>query len=568
MRGIDAIMDEYDQTTANDASSPTTISNSNESNNNNNTIIFVDTSTKMKECALTLLRSIHNHTLTELAFDLEAHNPSKYQQSTCLIQLCTNTGYEYMIDVLANDTDIGYSCDDDTRSSCVWDHVSLLRPIFAHPHVVKIGHGITGIDVPCLHKDFGIFIVNGFDTFEAANVLCLKGHLGLAKLCEYYKLVDNDCKEGKTYSKLKEKYQNADWRVRPLEKEMIDYGLRDVRYLVKLRQLLMNDLTGGGDGEVVANTPLMHDDAFLMTLGSCRTNDTDVSGIGSSSSGEKEEEENAEKKHAVQVKSDNGTNDDGYFTPEDESDNSGKLSVPHVLSAASSSVFALDKHENLTKVLKRSQERCLGFWTVKTEPIGKNDTLIKLIKRADILTCGNTSSTSKQIWTQSDMTLYSELTEWRFEVAKKEGIMPAMVCSLDLLVLMAYKRPGCRIGLKRLSYYIPELLQDGNEPDYLDDAFSIIFLSNESRTSKGHESISGVVEEDVKFYADRTVVVVKEEAGREDRDNNDGIYQEKSYMLGSWSCFKKSSLLSTMKWTTLGAVVVTFWIRVANKTKR
>ena len=48
----------------------------------------------------------------------------------------------------------------------------------------------------------------------------------------------------------------------------------------------------------------------------------------------------------------------------------------------------------------------------------------------------------KQIWTQSDMSLYSELIEWRMEVAKKEGIMPATVCSLDLLVLMAYKRPG------------------------------------------------------------------------------------------------------------------------------
>jgi len=502
-----------------------------------------------------------------------------------------------MIDVLANDTDSGYGGDDDTRSSCVWDHVSLLRPIFAHPHVVKIGHGITGIDVPCLHKDFGIFIINGFDTFEAANVLCLKGHLGLAKLCDYYKLVDNDCNEESTYSKLKEKYQNADWRVRPLEKEMIDYGLRDVRYLVKLRQLLMNDLTGGGDGEVVVKTSLMHDDAFLMTLGSCHTNDTDVSGIRSSCSGEKEEEENAEKKQAVQVKSDDGTNDDGYFTPDDESDNSGNgnhqtnditadgreisglitsktlspqsLSVPHVLSAASSSVFALDKHENLTKVLKRSQERCLGFWTVKTEPTGKNDTLIKLIKRADRLTCGNTSSTSKQIWTQSDMTLYSELTEWRFEVAKKEGIMPAMVCSLDLLVLMAYKRPGCRIGLKRLSYYIPELLQDGNEPDYLDDAFSIIFLASESMTGKGYASISGVVEEHVKLYTDRTVVVLKEEAiVRKDRDNDDGIYQEKSSTLGLWSSFKKISILSTIKWTTLGAVVVTFWIRVANKTKR
>ena len=55
------------------------------------------------------------------------------------------------------------------------------------------------------------------------------------------------------------------------------------------------------------------------------------------------------------------------------------------------------------------------------------------------------------------MTLYGKLVEWRDEVAKKEGVMPTMICPLDLLVLMAYKRPGCQIGLKRLMHYIPEL---------------------------------------------------------------------------------------------------------------
>jgi len=494
----------------------------------------------------------------------------------------------------------------------VWDHESLLRYIFANPNVVKIGHGITGIDVPCLHKDFGIFIVNGFDTFEAANALRLKGRLGLAKLCEHYKLMDdaddtdaNGGGEGgpTSYIRLKEKYQNADWRVRPIEKEMIDYGLRDVRYLVTLRRLLIRDLTGGGDdGEAcsVNMSSMMQDDnQLLMSLGSCRTNSTVVSGIGSDSSAEKEEgEERIDKKQAaVQVRADDGTHDDGYFTPEDESEKSGadnhqtngmstdgaasseritskalspqSLSVPHVLSAASSSLFSINKHENLTKVLRLSQERCLGFWTVKTEPTGKNEMLIKLIKRADRLTGGNTSSTNKQIWTQSDMSLYSELIEWRMEVAKKEGIMPATVCSLDLLVLMAYKRPGCRIGLKRLSYYIPELLQDGSEPDYLDDAFSIIFLASESRIGKGHDSMSGVVEEGVKFYADRTVLVVKEETTeQEDTDNDDGIHQENISTVGSWFSFKRSSILSTVKWSTLAAVVVTFWIGVATKTKR
>ena len=89
---------------------------------------------------------------------------------TCLIQLATNHGKEYVIDPLAND---------------VWDCIHGLAPIFANPNIVKIGHSIGGLDVRCLHRDFGIFIVNAFDTYEAAQVLKLPSK-GLAKVCQYY----------------------------------------------------------------------------------------------------------------------------------------------------------------------------------------------------------------------------------------------------------------------------------------------------------------------------------------------------------------------------------------------
>lgn len=39
--------------------------------------ILVNTAAKMRDCAAELLNSANDHTLTELAFDLEAHNPSK-----------------------------------------------------------------------------------------------------------------------------------------------------------------------------------------------------------------------------------------------------------------------------------------------------------------------------------------------------------------------------------------------------------------------------------------------------------------------------------------------------------
>ena len=96
-----------------------------------------------------------HHRITELAFDIEACNTSKYMQVTCLIQICTNEKDEYVIDVLA----LG-----------VWDNVSLLAPFFANPSIVKIGHGIPSIDIPCLHRDFSIFVVKEvLDTMEGKD---------------------------------------------------------------------------------------------------------------------------------------------------------------------------------------------------------------------------------------------------------------------------------------------------------------------------------------------------------------------------------------------------------------
>lgn len=75
---------------------------------------------------------------------------------TCLVQLALNNGKEYVIDSLAPG---------------VWESVGGLAPLFANPDIVKVGHAIGGLDVRCLHRDFGIFVVNAFDTYEAAKCL-------------------------------------------------------------------------------------------------------------------------------------------------------------------------------------------------------------------------------------------------------------------------------------------------------------------------------------------------------------------------------------------------------------
>lgn len=102
--------------------SPPTLKNESQSVS---TWVLVDTADKMRECAEELQRG----KVTELAFDLEAYNPSKFTQSTCLIQLRSNLDKEYVIDPLADG---------------VWDSIELLSSVFEDPNIVKIGHSISG----------------------------------------------------------------------------------------------------------------------------------------------------------------------------------------------------------------------------------------------------------------------------------------------------------------------------------------------------------------------------------------------------------------------------------------
>jgi len=59
-----------------------------------------------------------------------------------------------------------------------------------------------------LQRDFGLYVVNLFDTGQAARTLGMKS-FGLAYLLQVYCAVLAD-----------KKYQLSDWRVRPLPAEM------------------------------------------------------------------------------------------------------------------------------------------------------------------------------------------------------------------------------------------------------------------------------------------------------------------------------------------------------------
>ncbi len=97
------------------------------------------------------------------------------------------------------------------------------------PKVEVVFHD-ADYDLRLLHQDYGWRITNIFDTRIAAQLLGIPA-FGLAALLEKYFGL-----------KLDKKHQRADWSMRPLTPDMLDYAAHDTRHLLELRDLLRNEL--------------------------------------------------------------------------------------------------------------------------------------------------------------------------------------------------------------------------------------------------------------------------------------------------------------------------------------
>jgi 3'-5' exonuclease/HRDC domain len=423
--------------------------------------LLVDTANKMQRC----VQELTDASPTELAIDVEAYNVSKYTQLTCLLQLATNTGKVYVIDTLAPG---------------VWDGVSGLAPLLADPAIVKVGHSIGGVDVRCLHRDFGCFLVNVFDTYEASKLLGLESQ-GLAAVCAHYGL-----RESQVYSELKAKYQACDWRVRPLTEPMIRYARYDVHYLLRLRWLLMRDLiqadealwqaTTVSDNDGARHFDLEFDDlerdddddaarAPLATpVAKCRN---DVLDFLSSDTpllrSDYDDDAATFKTPRQRSKSD----DDMFLTPsssirnmsvrdDDEADANKNVNDVIITRFRAEEMTAaqLRLQPLLMSCLSVSQERCRDLWSSKSEPYLTNELFVALVKRA---------KRGEVEWTASNTELYSALFQWRSAVAEEVECLPGFVASLDFLVAVAWKRPTTESGLRRISYQLPAVLEDSDE---------------------------------------------------------------------------------------------------------
>lgn len=79
----------------------------------------------------------------------------------CLIQISSRTR-DFVVDALV-----------------LREHIHELNHVFTNPDIVKVFHGADS-DVCWLQRDFGVYIVNMFDTYQASHALSLPHHgLGL-----------------------------------------------------------------------------------------------------------------------------------------------------------------------------------------------------------------------------------------------------------------------------------------------------------------------------------------------------------------------------------------------------
>lgn len=89
-------------------------------------------------------------------------------------------------------------------------------------------------DLRLLHQDYGWRVTNIFDTRVAAQLLGIKA-FGLAALLEGFFGV-----------RLDKKHQRADWSMRPLPGDMLEYAAQDTMHLLQLRQRLHEALDKKG----------------------------------------------------------------------------------------------------------------------------------------------------------------------------------------------------------------------------------------------------------------------------------------------------------------------------------
>jgi ribonuclease D len=150
----------------------------------------------------------------ELALDTEGASFHRFVDRIYLLQLSTRDTHA-VIDPIPIGTPAG------------------LGRLLEDPSVEVVFHD-ADYDLRLLEQDYGWKIRNIFDTRIAAQLLGYTA-FGLAALLERFFGV-----------KLDKKHQRADWSMRPLTADMLDYAAQDTRYLLELKDKMSVELESMG----------------------------------------------------------------------------------------------------------------------------------------------------------------------------------------------------------------------------------------------------------------------------------------------------------------------------------
>jgi ribonuclease D len=151
---------------------------------------------------------------TRIAVDLEAAGFHRYSDRVCLLQVST-ASESVVLDTLAIDPS------------------AAIRPALEDPACEVVVHG-ADYDMRLLDRDLGIAPNHLFDTQIAATLLG-EPSIGLAALLDKYLDVQ-----------VSKKHQRADWAMRPLTQDMLEYAASDTRHLFELADLLSEKVTEAG----------------------------------------------------------------------------------------------------------------------------------------------------------------------------------------------------------------------------------------------------------------------------------------------------------------------------------
>ncbi|HKR65491.1 MAG TPA: ribonuclease D, partial [Thermoanaerobaculia bacterium] len=156
-------------------------------------------------------------TQSQIAVDTEADSLHSYFDKVCLVQIST-PDTDLVVDPLAR------------------VDLNAFGALLADPAITKVLHG-GDYDLRIMNRDFGFTVHNLIDTSVCAQLLGYEG-IGLAALLDRHFGV-----------KLNKVHQRADWSMRPLPADMLEYAALDTHYLIELAAKLREELEAAGRWE-------------------------------------------------------------------------------------------------------------------------------------------------------------------------------------------------------------------------------------------------------------------------------------------------------------------------------